>query len=301
MLTWIKWLFDKDKMRVPPELRGQYRRIFFRTWRKLGHAPDIFDGDDFNNKIKWLMLFDQNPEMVRCADKLAVRDYVEEKIGKEHLTELYRVWDSAADIDFSGLPPKFVLKTNHDSGSVWLIKDVAKIDLRRLKKKVARRLARTYGVHKGEWCYSFIKPRVFAEEYLDTEPGGPADYKFHCANGKVVFAHYIYDRATGNPKEQIVLPSGEVTGFKINHENGLGSNFEKPILWAEMLTTAEELSAPFKYARIDLYEYEKQIKVGEITFFPMAGGFREPDQEILGSWLEIDRSTTRPAYNGAPD
>jgi hypothetical protein len=292
-LVQFVYLFDKDKYKIPAHLRWLYKEIFIRSYEEIGEPPSIFRGDDFNNKIKWLMLFDQGEDIVRCSDKLAVRGYVSDKIGDSYLNELYQVWDSADAISFETLPDAFVIKTNHDSGSVWIVKNKSTADLESITDKISRRLERTYGVGKGEWCYRHIRPRVFAEEYLPSDEGGPPDYKFHCASGQVVFLQFIFDRAKGRPKEQIVRRNGVPTDLRLDHEFRSGERFKKPDQWEEMIRVAEALSKPFKYVRVDLYLVESAIRFGELTFYPKNGNYKTEGQKLLGKWLDIDRSTTR--------
>ena len=292
----LRWLAHRDRYKVPAAQRDLYRRIFERTWTTLGHAPDIFNGTDFNNQIKWLMVFDQGPEIVRCSDKLAVREYVREKIGGSYLTRVYRVWDEADAIDLFGLPRSLVLKTNHDSGSVWIIHDRSHVSMEDIRHWATERMARSYGLDKGEWCYQYIRPKVFAEELLDVGLQGIADYKFHCVQGNIIFLQYIYDRPSGTPKEQIVLPDGRLTSFLFDHEFSPGDDFEFPICWDELLKTAEILSKDFKYVRVDLYVHDEQIRFGEMTFFPKNGNYKTAAQAKLGELFRVDRTTRRPPY-----
>ena len=44
-------------------------------------APFKAEPISFNHKIRWLLANDKNPLMVTCADKLGVKDYVEDKLG----------------------------------------------------------------------------------------------------------------------------------------------------------------------------------------------------------------------------
>lgn len=291
---WLRYLFDAQRLKVPRKLRPLYREIFSRSLRKIGTSPDIFKGEDFNNKIKWLMLFDQGEDIIQCSDKLAVRDYVSERVGKEYLNEIYNIWDNPELIDFETLPDAFVLKTNHDSGSVWIVKNKYETDLDGLREKVSQSLRRTYGVGKGEWCYTHIPPRIFAEELLPSGPSGIADYKFHCAKGEVIFVQYIYDRCTNKPKEQIIMPDGKITELKINYENSSGNAFIRPTEWDKMLHISKTVSQNFKYVRVDLYLTPKGISFGEMTFFPHSGNCRHwTDQKFLGSLIELDRTSPR--------
>ncbi len=287
----LRWLLHADRLRVPKAQRDHYRVIFDRTWKQLGCSPDIFRGEDYNNKIKWLMLFDQRPEIVRCSDKLAVRDYVRETVGERYLNALYGVWDRAEDIDFDSLPRSFVLKTNHDSGSVWVVPEKAAADLEAIRREVAASLRRrNYGADKGEWCYQHIEPKAFAEEYMDAGPDGIADFKFHCSEGKVLFLQYIYDRNKEVIREQLIDYDGIGSLPSIDHEFQEGNRFIKPESWSDLIIVAELLSASFKYVRVDLYSVGSEIRFGEMTFYPKNGNYKTQGQRVLGQRIEFDRS-----------
>ena len=296
---WLRYLIDRDRRSVPLALRPLYKKIFFHSLRVLGTPPNIFRGKDFNNKIRWSMLFDQSADTVVCSDKLAVRDWVAARIGQAYLNKIYSIWDDPSAIDFGDLPPDFVLKTNHDSGSVWIIRDKSSVDLPALRAKVAGRMNRVYGAEKGEWAYSHIHPKAFAEEMLSAPEEGISDYKFHCAGGRVAFVQYISERRTAQPSEQIVMPDGKVSEYLLDSNFRKGSGFERPIEWNEMITIAEKLAQPFAYVRVDLYLVYGQIRFGEMTFAPRAGCYRGADQAALGALLALDRAHPRPPFHAA--
>ena len=156
--------------------------------------------------------------------------------------------------------------------------------------------SRNYGGAKGEWCYKHIRPIAFVEEFLESGDEGIPDFKFHCSGGKVRFVHYIYDRASGNPKEIIVTPRGEVTGLQLMIEWERGEEFIVPSQWLEMIRVAENLSKPFKYVRVDFFVAKDKVRFGELTFSPQNGNYRTYGQKVLGGWLEIDRSSKISPY-----
>lgn len=52
----------------------------------------------------------------------------------------------------------------------------------------------------------------------------------------------------------------------------------------EMLRIAKELVAPFGYLRVDFYQYQGKLYIGELTLTPGAGGYTfSPDQ--WDQWL----------------
>ena len=81
----------------------------------LKKKVDLSNPKTFNEKIQWCMLnyYPENPLVVKCADKFAVRDYVASKGLAEKLVPLLGAWKSADDINWDILPEKFVLKCNH--------------------------------------------------------------------------------------------------------------------------------------------------------------------------------------------
>ena len=118
------------------------------------------------------------------VDKYEVKKYIADRIGKEYVIPTSGVWDSAEDIDFTSLPEKFVLKCTHDSHSVVICKDKSALDTDQTKKGLDAFLKRNYYLIGREWPYKDVKPRIIAEEYIDSDTRtGMADYKVHCFNG----------------------------------------------------------------------------------------------------------------------
>ncbi len=77
----------------------------YRQYRKrTGKELNLNDPKTFNEKLWYLKLNYRNPLMTKCSDKYKVREYVKE-CGLEHiLNEVYKVYDSAREIDFNNLP-----------------------------------------------------------------------------------------------------------------------------------------------------------------------------------------------------
>ena len=243
----------------------------------------------YNEKIFWLMVNDQMPEHIICSDKLLCRSFVANRVGGEYLRKLYKISTSPDHFNIKCLPEKFVVKANHDSGSTFVVIDLK--TWKRAKRKIRKRMRRSYGLEKGEWAYSYIIPRVFVEEFM---PGPIVDYKFHCCDGKISWIQVIYDRASGQPREVNV------------DENycSLGVHFDdhfipdevppmKPESWSEMKKLARKLSEGFRYVRVDLYEYRKKPSFGELTFWPRAGNYESDGEQILGDLLNFDLSFSR--------
>ena len=177
----IKWCSDKQHlplMRDHYELYAICHRLF---WNELHDFPDLVNPRDFNDRIQWLKLFDQTDEHLRCSDKIRVRDYVRERVGDEHLTQIYQVAGNFEALDFDALPRGFVIKANNDSGTVIIVRDKSKLDKNAANRRIQAALTSVYGWENGEWAYAFIRPKVFVEELLNAAAGKPpADFRFHC-------------------------------------------------------------------------------------------------------------------------
>ena len=65
--------------------------------------------------MQWLKLnyYPFNDTVVKCADKYAVREYIEKKGYSDLLVPLVDHWEDAREIEWDKLPDKFVLKCNH--------------------------------------------------------------------------------------------------------------------------------------------------------------------------------------------
>ena len=268
-----------------------YKVIHRHYLRELGKFPNIIKCRDYNDKIQWLKLFDQDWSIVSCTDKLSVRDYVKNRVGAEYLIDVYEVREKFSEIDFDALPSSFVIKANHDSGTSILVRDKADFDRVAAESHFDQVLNRVYGRGMGEWSYAYIRPRIFVEEFLGPEATSPpADYKFHCLDGAVRFLQYIYERGT-NTKEVIVDSNGCETTMRLDLRFEKGYRYEKPANWSDMISVAEKLAAGFKYVRVDLYLVAGKIYAGEMTFWPMAGCYHGNGQRVLGVYLDFGRTT----------
>lgn len=88
---------------------------------ELHQWPDLKHPKTFNEKLQWLKLHDRCPEYTMMVDKYAVKEYVANIIGEEHVIPTLGVWDSFDEIDFDSLPNQFVLKTTHGGGGMAVV------------------------------------------------------------------------------------------------------------------------------------------------------------------------------------
>ncbi|KZK87648.1 hypothetical protein PsW64_00945 [Pseudovibrio sp. W64] len=255
--------------------------------KRMGYPLDIDNPQTFSEKLQWLKLNYSDECLVAYSDKLAFKDHITE-MGLDHYK--IKTFDSASSfngINWETLPKSFVLKTNHDSGSVWLVHDKNAANTELLEKKVDTSLKSTFGLKTFEYNYQKIYPRVFAEEMLyDCDL---KDFKFFCFNGKPHYIQVDFDRATNHTRNfyntRWERLNFSTSGYKISDRV-----IERPDHLDEMLEVSEIIASTLPFLRVDLYYVNKKIYIGEATFFPSAGWgkFSESSWDLkLGNLLKL--------------
>lgn len=288
-----KWLKDSRSLPLTPDHRPLYEIIHHLCLRELGEFPNLVNCRDFNDRIQWLKLFDQDREIIRCSDKIRVRDYIRERVGDNYLNDLYQVHDHFDDIDFDALPNAFVIKVNHDSGTVILVPNKSTFDRQAAREKIEEALKRPYGWDNGEWAYSYTRPKVLVENYIGKIADRPSDYRCHCVNGKVAWVQNDIPHE-GHFKEVTLSREGVPLGVHFSSHKFYSEEAFLPTVWCEMMELAERLSLGWKYVRVDLFVSQEKIFCGEMTFFPYRGTYKGDGQKIMGKLLDFDRTTYKP-------
>ncbi|WP_413525641.1 ATP-grasp fold amidoligase family protein [Photobacterium phosphoreum] len=247
------------------ELKARYKKIF-------GRYPNLIEPKFFSEKIIWRICNENDTRFSELSDKYAVRKYVEDKIGSEYLIPLIGVFKNAKDIDFNKLPKKYVLKCNHDSGSVIISDGINKFNINKSISKLNTSLSLNYYHCTREKHYESIKPLIICEEFISENGNAPRDYKFHMfkmGNEHKIFIQVDNDRFSEHTRN-IYDESWNLMPFRITKNNS-----KNPILppknLHKMLNLAKVLSDDFSYIRVDFYEVNEKIYFGELTFTSFSG------------------------------
>ncbi|MDR9392582.1 MAG: ATP-grasp fold amidoligase family protein [Trueperaceae bacterium] len=296
-----KWHLDARHLPLTAAHRTLYATIHRVTFRRFLRFPNLRSPATFNDRIQWLKLFDQSPDVIEGSDKLRAKDRIRAVLGDGYVPATLATGRSLRDIDLASLPNRFVLKTTHDSGSVVLVRDKRSFDADAAARTLDAALATRYGADKGEWHYRWIEPRVFAEAWVDAAGDArPADYKFHCVDGTVAFLQYI-DGRDATPHESLADRDGRPLPEHLDPALGQGPPFRKPDAWNDLVEVAEALADGHKYVRVDLYLSHGRVVVGELTFHPRAGFYPGPGQRALGRFMTFDVTTFRPPVTSVPE
>lgn len=256
--------------------------------RKTGRAPNLDNPRGYNDKLAWLKLHDQMPEQPTCCDKLAAREYVAGIIGRGYLLKVHQIARRASELQ-QRVPA--MVKANHDSGTATRAVDGA--SWRQACERIDRAIARPFGIASGEWAYRKIERRCFTERLL---PSPVVEYKIHCSAGRVLWSQIIVGRAVGCTTEVVTDAEGKRLPLHFNVRNAPGAGTPRlPSTWGHMVEIAETLSRPFRYVRVDLYSSGGRVYFSELTFWPLAGICKTPNEPTFGEMLDIDLSFKRPA------
>lgn len=232
---------------------------------------------DFNEKINWLKLHSDTSLWTLCADKYKVRDFIKQKGYGDLLVPLLGKWERAEEIDFAKLPNRFVLKTNHGSGDVIVVKDKNKINFDNVRKILNKNLKTPYGKYQGESHYLGIPPCIIAEPLLIQNSNVSCsiiDYKIICFNGKPYCTLCFFNRKDGHYDFELHdLNWGyhpECLVFNEHSRDGKGV-IDKPYSYDLMLKAASDLSKGFPQVRVDFYEIDGKPLLSELTFTTTGG------------------------------
>ena len=267
---------NERKMRTYAENNPEKCCKYFYK-QKLGRKLDLKHPKDLNEKIQYLKIHEilsNLPLYTQCADKYLARDFVASRGYENILIPLLGVYDSPDQIDFSGLPNQFVLKSNKSSGQNLIVKDKTALDPDAVKATLAKWLTTEYWLAGGEWQYRDIPPKIICEEYLAPKNGELVDYKFFCYDGEVGYLDIWVDHGVGarplyiylNKNLELVPFNEDTIAFQ-----KAGRKVPLPENLHEMMQVASDLSRGFPFVRVDLYSNEGKIYFGELTFTPCAG------------------------------
>ncbi len=261
-------------------------KIYFRY--VLGYGLNLKNPQTFNEKLQWLKLYywANEPKAVQCADKYAVRSYIESVGKKDILNDILFAWNDSDEIDWDALPEKFVLKCNHGCGYNIICKDKSKLDETETKQILHRWIYEDFSKFNAEPHYAKIDRKIICEKFLE---GEVVNYNIYVFNGKAVF--FSVAGGLGDGADEYLTyynPDGTVADFKNKSYPVKVTGLSE--LLPEMIETAEYLAKGFPLVRVDLFDINGKIILSEMTFTP--GGALIPFSSVeadrmLGDKLDI--------------
>jgi len=237
--------------------------------------------------------YNYNPLVKQCADKYAVRQYVQSKGFGNMLNQLITTYDSVAGIEWDKLPERFAMKINTGSGHNIICHDYARFDREKAIIKLEKWMKSKPWLGYAEMQYKDVPIKILVEKYLEGKDGVfPEDYKIYCFNGEPKAVLFISGRYSKEERGGFFdLNWNYIGNNKSTYINFTEENMPaKPESLEEMIEAAKNLSEGFPFVRVDFYDVDGKPFFGEMTFTP-AGAFDVNEIDIdgvsMGDMLEI--------------
>lgn len=301
MNKYFNYLFNEPLLLIDILLRRTgdfisdvpYLKARFRL--RMGYNMNLQNPVTFAEKLQWLKLYDRKTIYHQMVDKYDSKVFVNNTVGSGYTIPTLGLYDSFEQIDWDSLPQKFVLKATHDSGSYYIVNDKDIVDKSKCKKQLYKNWYRDYYYLGREWQYKGLRKRIIAEPLLvDSRFPYLRDFKFYCFNGEPKIFYITSDRGNNSTVKQDFF---DIEGNHLDLEDkhytkNLIKTPDLPAHLDEMVSLARLLSKNTYHLRVDFYEIEGKIYVGELTFHEDAGfcSFKpESWNYILGSWITIPK------------
>jgi len=292
--------YNKLNKLIPAKLFLQW------NWAHAGNAP--FDWDNpqtVNQKMQWLKLHDHKKIFSTFVDKYRAKIWLTEQFGDEHIIQTYAVYRKSKEIELSKLPNTFVLKCNHDCGSVFICfdkssgeyydKHMHKHSFDEVCAYLDEAVSKNCYYEAREWPYKNVNPCIFAEELLRRKDGSlPNDYKVFYIGEEPQFVYVSYDREGADDRctydvNWQRLPFVWV-GPGVYNENINTSNVARPESLDDMLLYGAKVAKYFHCVRMDFYDVDGKMYFGEITPYHSGGYsrfFPEKYELIYGEKIRL--------------
>ncbi len=276
------------KRRLIPDaymIRRQYR---FRN----GFLPNLSDPQALSEKVLWLKLRDCSPLHTICADKIAVRDYVAMRCGTDLLVPVYLTTRDPERFRPEAIAAdRFVAKTNHDQGGVFICADRCVFDWGAVRAAMAARMRQNKYYEFRERQYRDIRPGIIVEALVGDGGEGPPEIKVNCCNGAARFIQVILARF-GDRRQAFYGPGWDRLPMR-GRATPIEGDLPRPAHLDRILAAASTLAEPFPFCRVDfLVGADARPWFNEITFHPAAGLVRYQPEEMehaLGAMVDLSR------------
>lgn len=264
--------------------------------RKYGVKLDLNNPKSFYEKINYIKhnYFDESETLL--SDKYRVKKFLNDNgdgdvvpkalFSTDNVKELKK-W---VDLNKNNIK-KFVIKTNHSCGDIFIYKDgtiTRKYGLVIKKEKsmyrmlkIALRYNHYYTCFESN--YRFIKPLIFVEEYIEMDDA--IEYEFMTNYGQIKFVNVVNDRQSKKKTE-------------ILYDNS----------WRPICSDAKQIKAPerlgyiksfikkyasnYPFCRVDFIQNKNKIYFCEFTFIKSGGigtlGNKELDDK-MGELIDISK------------
>jgi hypothetical protein len=273
------------------------RRLRESYERDLGRSPRIFRPRRLTEKIQWRKLFDLDPIYVVFSDKVAMRRYVEERVGADAVIPTLWLGNDPAAIPFDTLQPPYIIKCSHGSGWNLVVRDTAALDRAAVRAQFAEWLATDYGTYSIEPGYCAVPRRLLIQPLLTRQGGFPIECMFFVFDG--VTRLIIHRVNTGDLHYERIQSYYDAQWRHLpmrTPDMPWTKPVPQPPAFDTMRAMAERLARDRDFLRVDLIADDEHVYVNEITCAHRSGVFQfEPDERDLelGEYWRLRRPMLR--------
>jgi len=242
-----------------------------------GVRPDPATPVSDVEKFLWRKIFDHNPLFTMACDKIASKQHAQSVCPGLRTAEILWIGSDPDQITDDVLAGNVVVKSNHGAGRYVMVHN-GQVDRAHLRRSSSLWLNRGFGVGRGEWGYKNVDRRIFVERML-LEGGVPirTEYKFAVACGQTAYVFVARKIAEDDLQQFHIDRNGRVQAKSIAADPRL-KHFIVPACFARMRQFAEKVSAPFDFARCDLYEIQGEVYFSEFAVYPQSGRTSASDE-----------------------
>ena len=274
------------------------RSLYFEVERKKQTSAYLAKYNDINretiqNKINYLVIHESPDYKSKIVDKIGVHEYSQKVLGKDICVPILKIYNDANEINFDELPNQFVLKCNHGAGMNIIVNDKSKLNFEDAKNNLNNWKSIDFGFREGEFQYINVDRKIFAEKFLKDDI---EDYKIYCFHGEPKFIRVqkwgLPGRGKINNYYTIDWKLTEIDTGKPYFYRDPNTKFEKPKNYELMIDYAKKLSAEFVFVRVDFYEFNNTVYLGEMTFTPSncQNTLKNFEQsKYLGSFINVSK------------
>jgi hypothetical protein len=244
----------------------------------------------FSEKMQWRKLFDLDPRYAILCDKLAVRDFIAERVGGDVLVPLLWVGDDADAVPFDTLDPPYVIKSTHASGHVLRVRRREEVDVGTARILFKSWLHECYGSRYIEPGYVPVPHHLIAERMLSDADGNPPfERKLFLFDGRVKFTQTIR-REQGRPAHRAFHDRDWRALRWYRKTPNRPETCPRPARYDQMVALAERVGKDFDHVRVDFYDLHDRIYMGEMTLYSWGGAANWTPEEtdvVVGAYWPL--------------
>ena len=255
---------------------GEKKWELDRFSKLQGYIPNLDDPKTLNEKMEWLKLNYFQPFYIECCDKYLVHNYLKKKLGKDIAPRLLFVTQDPKELTYENIKEfPCIIKTSNGSGTNLIVKSKEQYSEKYIQHVFEKYivLSDLHTAMSREHQYDIEKAYIVVESLLKDINGGiPNDYKFLFLNGELEFIYCSVDRLGANvrqvyDKDWNRLHFAWVAGAnkEIFEKYDESESIERPRSFEEMVRISSILAKDFPMVRIDFYDSDEGLYIGEIT------------------------------------